>query len=264
MSGVDSFVAVSTIEHIMNKRTKLAELRHSLTRHALPIARLSVPLGCDYVDGILGGGIMQGALHEVFPQGWSAGSFAVLLALLAAGPKALFWVRPDYAGMEHGVICPNGLLELGADPRRLVMVRSRNPVEALSAAGDILSCPHVGALLLEIDGQPKCLDLVASRRLVLAAEQSGVTAVMLRHGSTPQPSAAQTRWQVASAPSSPTDDGWGNPIFDVQLVRHRLGGLGRFRLQWNPEHGCFNTADTGVVAVAFTDRSPDSKARYAI
>ena len=47
------------------------------------------------------------------PQGWSAGSFAVLLALLAAGTKPLFWVRPDYAAMEYGVISPNGLLELG-------------------------------------------------------------------------------------------------------------------------------------------------------
>ena len=188
----------------------------------------------------------------------------MLLALLAAGTKTLFWVRPDYAAMEYGVISPNGLLELGGDPRQLVMVRSRNPVEALSATDDILACPHVGALLLEMEGRPKCLDLVASRRLVLAAEQSGVTAVMLRNGAAPQPSAAQTRWQVASAPSSPMDDSWGNPIFDVQLVRHRLGGLGRFLLQWKPEHGCFYTADIGVVAVAPADRSTYSKAQRAI
>ena len=44
------------------------------------------------------------------------------------------------------------------------------------------------------------LDLVASRRLVLAAEESGVTALLLREGADPEPSAALTRWQVGSAP----------------------------------------------------------------
>ncbi len=185
-----------------------------------------VPLGNAAVDGVLGGGLRPGALHEVFARGWSAGGFAVLLALLAAGTKPLFWVRPDYEAMEYGALSPGGLLELGGDPRQLVMVRTRGSADALSAAGDILACPHVGALLLELEGAPKCLDLVASRRLVLAAEESGVTAMMLRAGAMPEPSAALTRWQVASAPSSPLDDDWGNPVFDAQLVRHRAGRAG--------------------------------------
>ena len=62
------------MEHIMNKMAKLAELRHSLARYALPTERALAPLGCGYVDGILGGGLRRGALHEVFPQGWSAGA----------------------------------------------------------------------------------------------------------------------------------------------------------------------------------------------
>src|SRR6202000_2495364 len=148
-------------------------------------------------------------------------------------PRTLCWVRTDYEALEYGALPPTGLAELGGDPRQLVMVRARGTADALSAANDILCCPHVGALLVEVGGGPKCLDLLASRRLVLAAEQNGVTAVMLRAGATPEPSAALTRWQVASAPSSPTDDDWGNPVFDVQLVRHRLGGLGRFLLTWN-------------------------------
>jgi protein ImuA len=166
--------------------------------------------------------------------------------------------------MEYGGLSPTGLLELGGDPRRLVMVKTRNPADALSAAGDILACPHVGALLLEMEGAPKCLDLVASRRLVLAAEESGVTALMLRAGTSPEPSAALTRWQVASAPSSPMDDDWGNPVFDVELVRHRLGGLGRFLLTWNSEHGCFDTANPGAVAAAPSHRQAYRRARRAV
>lgn len=222
----------------MNKSAKLAELRHSLARYTLPHDRPPVPLG-EAVDGVLGGGMRPGALHEVFAHGWGGGGFGVLLAMLAAGTRTLFWVRSDYAAMEYGGLSPSGFLELGGDPRRLVVVRTRNPADALSAAGDILACPHVGALLLELEGDPKCLDLVASRRLVLAAEESGVTAVMLRPGGTPEPSAALTRWEATSAPSSPADDDWGAPVFDVQLVRHRVGGLGRFLLKWNLERRAF-------------------------
>jgi protein ImuA len=252
------------IERIMNESAKLAELRHSLARHGPPSDRLPVPLGNKPVDDVLGGGLRPGALHEVFARGWGAGGFAVLLALLAAGTKPLFWVRTDYEAMEYGALSPRGLLELGGDPRQLVMVRACGPADALSAAGDILACPHVGALLLEMEGEPKCLDLVASRRLVLAAEESGVTAVMLRAGASPEPSAALTRWQVASAPSSPMDDDWGNPVFDAELVRHRLGGLGRFLLTWNLEHGCFDTADIGAVAAAPFHRQAYPQARRAI
>ena len=261
---IDSFSAPGIIEHIMNKSAKLAELRHSLARYGLPPDRPAVPLGDKAVDDVLGGGLRPGALHEVFALGWGGTGFGVLLAMLAAGPRTLFWVRPDYEALEYGALSPTGLAELGGDPRQMVMVRARGPADTLSAANDILCCPHVGALLLEVGGDPKCLDLVASRRLVLAAEQNGVTAVMLRAGATPEPSAALTRWQVGCAPSSPQDDDWGNPVFDAALVRHRQGGLGRFLLKWNVEHGCFDTADTGAVVAAPSHRQAAAQARRAV
>jgi protein ImuA len=238
----------------MNKSAKLTELRQSLARYGLPPDRAPVSLGYPQADAVLGGGLRPGALHEVFAAGWSAGGFAAALALLAAGKKPFFWIRPDYEAMEYGALSPNGLAELGGDPRRLILVRTRNAADALSAASDILTCPHVGALLLEVEGMPKCLDLVASRRLAFAAGESGVTVLMLRNGAQAEPSAALTRWQVASVPSHADDEDWGNPIFDARLTRHRLGGLGHFLMQWNVQHGCFNTADIGPVVSAPADR----------
>ena len=247
---IDSQPAWRIIEHIMNKTEQLAELRHSLARYALPPERAPIATGHPQADAVLGGGLRPGSLHEVFATGWSAGSFAALLAMLAAGKKTLFWVQPDYEAMEYGAFSPNGLLELGGDPRGLIQVAARNATEALSAANDVLACPHVGALLLEIEGMPKCLDLVASRRLSLTAGESGVTVFLLRNGAQAQPSAALTRWQVSSAPSPAHDDDWGNPLFDAHLIRHRAGGLGEFLMQWNPEHACFKTADIGAVVRA--------------
>jgi len=231
----------------MNKSAKLAELRHSLARYGLPPERTPVPTGHPQADAVLGGGLRPGSLHEVFAKGWSAGGFAVLLALLVADGKPLFWIRPDYEAMEYGAISPNGLLELGGDPRSLILVRTRNAADALSAANDVLACPHVGALLLEVEGMPKCLDLVASRRLSLAAGESGVTAFLLRNSAQAEPSAALTRWQVMSARSLPNDDDWGNPVFDTQLTRHRAGGLGNFLMRWNIQDACFETPDTGAM-----------------
>src|SRR5437763_365586 len=214
----------------MNRSAKLAELRHFMARYGLPPERPPIPLGAAAADAVLGGGLKPGALHEVLAQGWSGGGFAAGLGMLAAGAKPFFWVRPDYEALEYGALSPQGLAELGGNPQALIMVRTRNAAEALAAAGDILACPHVGAVLLEIHGRPKCLDLVASRRLAFAAGESGATPILLRNGAESEPSAALTRWQVKSAPSSPLDDDWGRPVFDAELIRHRAGGLGRFLL----------------------------------
>jgi protein ImuA len=221
-----------------------------MARYGLPPDRGSLPLGHPQADAVLGGGLRPGALHEIFASGWSAGGFATALTLLATGNSSngkgtpFFWIRPDYEAMEYGAVSPGGLLELGGDPRQLILVRTRNAADALSAASDILACPHAGALLLEIEGMPKCLDLVASRRLAFAAGESGVTVLVLRNGAQVEPSAALTRWQVTSAPSPADDDDWGNPVFDARLTRHRLGGLENFLMQWNPEHVCFSDAAT--------------------
>ncbi|MBN9588821.1 MAG: DNA repair protein [Alphaproteobacteria bacterium] len=225
----------------MNKSAKIAELRHALARYGLPPDRPAVPLGEPRADAVLGGGLRRGALHEVFAQGWGGGGFALLLALrlTAAGGGPLFWVRSDYAALEYGAAAPEGIAALmpSLDAGPPVVVRVAGGADALAAAADILACPHVGCLLLEMEGNPRLLDLTASRRLALAAEESGVGLILLREGAHQDPSAAHTRWLARAAPSRADDDDWGNPRFAVELVRHRLGGLGNFLMEWDPQTG---------------------------
>jgi protein ImuA len=225
----------------MNKHKKLADLRRYLAPQALADMRPPVALGHAGADAVLEGGLRPG-LHEVFAEGWCAGGFAAGLAIRCAGGKPLFWVRPDYEALEYGAVSAQGILELGGDPSGLVLLRAANAAGALSAASDILSCPHIGTLLLEIGGMPRCLDLVASRRLALAASEASVALILLRAGAQAEPSAALTRWQVRTATSYLDDDDWGNPRWQAQLTRHRLGGLGEFLMQWDPDHGLFRDA----------------------
>jgi protein ImuA len=244
----------------MNKYEKLADLRHFLTHYALPPDRPAIPLGLPAADAVLGGGLKRGALHEIFASDWGAGGFAACLAIQAAGKRPLFWIRPDYEALEYGPLSATGLLELGGDPANLFLLRAPHAEDGLSAAADILACPHVGAVVLEISGSPRCLDLVASRRLSLLSEESGVTLLLLREGAKPVPSAAATRWQVKTLASDPHDDDWGNPRFHAQLTRHRLGALGDFFLTWDSEDGCFHdaAAHPGLVAAAPFDRPAEA------
>lgn len=240
----------------MNKREKLAYLRHFISRYGLPLDRPSVPLGAAEADVLLGGGLKPGALHEIFAQDWGAGGFAACFAIRAMGQKPLFWIRTDYAAMEYGALSATGFLELGGDPEKLFLLRAANSEDALSAAADILACSHLGAVVLELEGQARALDLAASRRLGLIAEESGVAFFLLREGADTRPSAALTRWQVQSLPSPPQDDDWGSPRFQAALTRHRLGGLGEWIMEWNPQDGLFRqeAAHSGVVAAASFDR----------
>ena len=120
----------------------------------------------------------------------------------------------------------------------------------LRAGFDALSCAALGALVIEIPGSPRILDPSASRRLVLTAQQSGVTVFLLRSDAEAETSAAETRWLVRAAPSirfahiSPTHSrgggkvsggGWGYPRFETELVRHRHGRTGHWMMEWNCE-----------------------------
>jgi protein ImuA len=236
-----------------------------------------LPLGVSAADQALGGGLIAGALHEVYAADWTAGGFAACLGILAAGKKPLFWVRPDYEPLEYGGLYAQGLAELGGRAENLFLIRTANAAEALCAASDILACASVGALLLEISGSPKALDLVAGRRLNFIAAESGVTAILLREGAQQMPSAAQTRWHAVSAASdSASSDGedWGAPSFRAELVRNRLGPTGSFHLTWNPENGLFREsprrasndsrqANPGIMAAAVFDRPAEAKRRIA-
>jgi protein ImuA len=225
----------------------LASLRGSIERIEAPadaMALSRVALGHPDADASLQGGLAVAAVHEVFAegrQGAAATGFIAGLAGRAAARRPLVWVRQDFTEIESGALSMSGLAELGLDPRLLVSVRAADVDTALRTAADALACDAVGVVVLEVWGEPRQLDLVASRKLTLAAQESGVTGLLLRLAAEPQPSTAETRWIVRAAHSPPSAHwtAWGAPVFDAQLVRNRHGPVGRWIMEWKCDECLF-------------------------
>jgi len=226
----------------------LASLRGSIERiEAQGDAYRSdrVALGHADADAALQGGLAIGATHEVFAEGRQSAAATGFIAGLvgrAAARRPLVWVRQDFTEIESGALSMSGLAELGLNPRLLVTVRAADVDTALRTAADALACDALGVVVLEVWGQARQLDLVASRKLTLAAQASGVTGLLLRVAAEPLPSTAETRWIVRAAhspPATPSLPTWGTPMFDAQLVRNRHGPVGRWIMEWKCDECLF-------------------------
>jgi len=247
----------------------LATLRGQLARietHDGACAAERVALGHDEADCALQGGLALGAVHEVFAEGsrHSAGATGFVLGLAARvlRRRPLLWIAADFGEREMGTLSMSGFVELGLDPRLIVTVRATDVEGGLRAAADALACDALGAVVLEVWGETRHLDLVASRKLTLAAQSSRVTGFLLRMAASPQPSTAETRWIVRAARSPPAAPWsapwgvWGTPVFDTQLVRNRHGPIGRWIMEWKCDECLFAepAADPQPVAAASAHR----------
>jgi protein ImuA len=219
---------------MIEERALLPELRERIRRIERPTAAVHgvLPFGIAAIDRVLpGGGLAGGALHEILGVGGDeedgalAAAFAagILGRLAATGNGMVLWClpRPDLYGP--------GLAAHGLDPARIVLVRALRDAEILWAMEEGLRAPGIAAVV----GEVGTLAAVASRRLQLAAERSGITAFLLRRwrdgGQAARervlPNAAITRWRIAAVPSQPPrgEPGVGRSRWRVELLRCRGG-----------------------------------------
>lgn len=196
-------------------------------------ARPKVPLGVAAIDAALPwGGLPRGCLHEILAADASAaaaGFGALLLGRLAAEGGAVVWCR---RGRD---LYGPGLPAFGLDPRRLLLIDAANDKSLCWAMEEALRCRAVAAVLGESAGAPP----LAQRRLQLAAETNGSTALLLRpFGSIVTAGAAVTRWQVAAAGAAEE----GGRRWRVTLRRCRSGGAGNWLVDGCDETGALSVA----------------------
>lgn len=234
----------------MRERTMAA----AASRRAFGIASL---------DAALEGGLARGRVHEVYAlevdDATATAGFAVAVAAgMADAGRTVLWLRMQRAARLGGVMQANGWAELGGAPGQGLVGVVPDAMALLRAAVDALRCAALGAVIVEGWGAMRELDLTASRRLVLAAERSGVPLLLLRMDARPVPSAAQTRWQVAAAPSHALPgNAPGGPAFDVTLLRQRSGPCGLdWRLEWDRDQRKFREAALSGAVVSVPARRP--------
>ena len=222
----------------------------------------SFTLGLAGADDAFPHGLAGDALHEVFADNpgahMAATGFALALTLRASQSKRpIIWIEEEAAASEYGGLYPPGLHAFGIDPSRLLIVRCPSAQDVLKAASDAVDAGSgqkashfISSVVASVTGQPKCLDLTASRRLLLATQAAQLPLILLRSHRTSVQSAAVSRWRVAQALSrSSGANAPGRPAFSAVLERNRHGTCGQWIMEWNNETFEFGTAERNIRAL---------------
>jgi len=210
-------------------------------------------------DRLAGGGLPVAALHEAAAASRAPGDDAATIAFLAALAARLARAKGERRQVLWTFLppapFPPGLAGVGLTPDRVFYAECRDEAELLTAMEDALR--HGG--LAAVVGESAGLDMAAARRLQLAAEETGTTALLRRRwrrrGGDPlaAPSSAVTRWRIGCAPAAPLPHGigpfagLGRPRWRVELARQRGGAP----FQW------FLEAPDAEARLALAPRSGD-------
>lgn len=179
------------------------------------------------------GGLALGALHEVAGGGNGAVDGAAA-ALFAAGVAARTKGKILWCITRADLFAP-ALAQVGLDPSRVIFVECGDEKTLLACFEEGLRHGGLGAVIAEVAS----LTMTASRRLQLAAEESGAIGIAIRrwrrHSEAldfGQPTAAVTRWRISVLPSSPLPvPGVGRHRWLVELIRCRAGESADFEVE---------------------------------
>ena len=214
---------------------------------------LRLPLGVSRIDRALpGGGLRLGCIHEVSGDEAATGFCAALLARAlaaegrggaptpSAGTRgggrrgALLWLAHD-----DDLYAP-GLVRFGIKAGQLLVVSGlRRQDDMLWAMEEALRCRAVRGVVAETGGVTGVggIGLAAGRRLMLAAEGTGVLGLMLsrRDGGRQRGGmgvrAAVSRWRVTAAPGGPGGGEAGSRGRMPDGGRQPKTGLSRWRIE---------------------------------
>lgn len=172
-----------------------------------------------------GGGLAFGSTHEIaggdsdVVTGAVSALFTAGIVARTSGPVVWCLTRTD-------LFAP-GLGQAGLDLNRVIFVESDSEEGVLDNAETALRFGGLAAVVAEVVRLP----MIASRRMQLAAEQTGTMGLIIRRWRRQseatdygQPTASSTRWRVSSMPSEELPvPGVGRPRWMVELLRARAG-----------------------------------------
>lgn len=206
------------------------------------------------------GGLPLGCLHEARSDNRPAGFGALTSfgAALAGRLGTTLWCG-RFGGLD---VYGPGLAQVGLAPTRVILASARSDADILAAMEEGLRHPVLACVVGEVGR----ISLTASRRLQLAAEKSGVTALILR---TPQrkpaeastePITAASRWRITVHPSAAhVIPEAGRARWQLELLQSRNGAAGQWIIEAPDAQGHFRLSSpvadgTAAAASAETRR----------
>lgn len=220
-----SMTSISRIDRLVDLRALVREIEVG----AKKCNRAWLPFGIEAMDRRLeGGGLAIAALHEIIGanMGLADDAAACLFVAGIAARRSATVDRPVLWTLARRDLFAPALAQAGLTPDRLIYAEGGCDEDILAVMEEGLR--HGG--LAAVVGEVGRAAMSATRRLQLAAEEGGTTALMLRRwrksGSEPfaLPSAAVTRWQIACAPSTELPvPGVGRARWRIRLARQRGG-----------------------------------------
>jgi protein ImuA len=203
----------------------LDALRHRIRLLERPTGRHASKLGFGIAEidtHLPEAGLTLAALHELSSGGTDAAP-AACATLFAAGilarlPRPVLWCAQKSDLFGPGLACA------GLHPDRVLHAQAPDDKSVFLIMEEALRHSGLSAVL----GEVFSLKMTQSRRLVLAAEKSGVMALALRRDTgrsaeTPH-NAAATRWCITPLPSTRLPvAGLGRARWQIELTRCRGG-----------------------------------------
>lgn len=163
----------------------------------------------------------------------TVGFIAALVSPLLCNGGVMLWVSAARK------VFPPALIGFGVKPDQVIFVDIRKARDVLWATEEALKCSAIAVVVAEVGG----LDLTASRRLQLSAEQSQATGFLVRNDVHPGITSSASRWRITPAPGIQIDDlpGVGHPQWKVELLRLRNGLTGSWIIRYR--QGKFETVE---------------------
>ena len=240
---------MSAMPALSDRSARLAELRRQIGRleQRIPAAEAGGGSVASAVERgridpfIASGGGEEPTLHELVADGYGSRPAArdaaltlaaSLLHRQAASDKMVLWCQRQHDLHEFGYPYAPGLRDIGLPPDRLLMVTGRRDADCLWAMEQGMASRS----LLAVVGMVESADLIATRRLSLAAAAHGCFCFLLplEHGR--EPSAARIRWRIEAAASRPDHldpKSLGPPAWHLDLERSPNGRTGHWTVEWD-------------------------------
>lgn len=167
----------------------------------------------------------HGWVHELWakaPMDMQAATSLMLAAHEASPDRPFLWITSRALIREHGLPYGPGLLGLGIDPARILLVRCEKQQDALWALEECLKSSALAGVVGELDH----IDLTASRRLTLVAREHRTRCLLLLRTPNAPSTAAYSRWLTRMAESGDNlldSKAPGAGRLGATLMKHRGG-----------------------------------------